>query len=90
MAHKPVLYIVIPCYNEESVLPITSGMFRDKVRQLADAGKSKRREAAFCSSTTAARTRRGRLSRRCPRKTRASKVLRRAATEGTKGRSGQG
>ena len=38
MAHKPVLYIVIPCYNEESVLPITSGMFRDKVRQLADAG----------------------------------------------------
>ena len=39
MAHKPVLYIVIPCYNEESVLPITSGMFRDKVRQLADAGK---------------------------------------------------
>ena len=39
MAHKPVLYIVIPCYNEESVLPITSGMFRDKERQLADAGK---------------------------------------------------
>lgn len=39
MTNKPVLYIVIPCYNEESVLPITSGMFRDKVRQLADAGK---------------------------------------------------
>ena len=22
---KPILYIVIPCYNEEEVLPITSG-----------------------------------------------------------------
>ena len=36
MAHKPVLYIVITCYKEESILPITSGLFRDKVRQLAD------------------------------------------------------
>lgn len=24
---KPVLFIVIPCYNEEKVLPITSTMF---------------------------------------------------------------
>ena len=31
---KPVLYIVIPCYNEEKVLPITSGMFLDKLQQL--------------------------------------------------------
>lgn len=27
----PVLYIVIPCYNEETVLPITSGMFLEKL-----------------------------------------------------------
>ena len=29
----PILYLVIPCYNEEQVLPITSGMFREKLRQ---------------------------------------------------------
>ena len=36
---KPVLYIVIPCYNEEAVLPMTSGMFLDKINQLAGEGK---------------------------------------------------
>ncbi len=35
----PVLYIVIPCYNEEPVLPVTSVMFRDKLRSLTEAGK---------------------------------------------------
>lgn len=30
----PRLYIVIPCYNEEAVLPITSGMFLEKLREL--------------------------------------------------------
>ena len=30
----PVLYIVIPCYNEEKVLPITSGMFFEKLTDL--------------------------------------------------------
>lgn len=30
----PILYIIIPCYNEEKVLPITSGMFLDKIREL--------------------------------------------------------
>ena len=39
MMKKPVLYIVIPCYNEEAVLPLTSGMFLNKINQLADAGK---------------------------------------------------
>lgn len=34
MKEKPVLYIVIPCYNEEKVLPITSGMFEEKVKEL--------------------------------------------------------
>lgn len=31
---KPVLYIVIPCYNEEKVLPITCTMFLDKINEL--------------------------------------------------------
>ena len=30
----PVLYIVVPCYNEEQVLPITSEMFLKKLREL--------------------------------------------------------
>ena len=34
-----VLYIVIPCYNEEKVLPITAPMFLEKVNVLASAGK---------------------------------------------------
>lgn len=36
---QPVLYIVIPCYNEEKVLPITSGMFLEKLQQLIRAEK---------------------------------------------------
>ena len=35
----PVLYIVIPCYNEEEVLPTTSGMFLKKIQDLAAEGK---------------------------------------------------
>ncbi len=35
----PVLYIVIPCYNEEEVLPITAPMFLAKLSELAVAGK---------------------------------------------------
>ena len=35
----PRLYIVIPCYNEEAVLPITAPMFLDKVKSLAIEGK---------------------------------------------------
>lgn len=34
----PILWIVIPCYNEQEVLPITAPMFLDKIRQLAQAG----------------------------------------------------
>lgn len=36
---KPSLYIVIPCYNEESVLPITAPMFLQKIEQLTEQGK---------------------------------------------------
>ena len=35
----PVLYIVIPCYNEQEVLPITAPQFLEKLRQLTAAGK---------------------------------------------------
>ena len=35
----PVLYIVIPCYNEQEVLPITAPQFLAKLRQLTEAGK---------------------------------------------------
>ena len=36
---NPILYIIIPCYNEESVLPITSTMFLDKINELVNLGK---------------------------------------------------
>ena len=39
MEKKAVLYIVIPCYNEEKVLPITSEMFLEKIHVLVRAGK---------------------------------------------------
>ena len=35
----PILYIVIPCYNEQAVLPVTAPQFLDKLNQLAAAGK---------------------------------------------------
>lgn len=30
----PILYLVIPCYNEQEVLPVTSKMFLGKIQQL--------------------------------------------------------
>lgn len=36
---KPILYIVVPCYNEEKVLPMTCKLFLDKIRSLTDKGK---------------------------------------------------
>ncbi len=35
----PVLNIVIPCYNEEKVLPITAPLFLQKINQLVSEGK---------------------------------------------------
>ena len=35
---KPILWIVIPCYNEEQVLPITAPMFLEKINSLASQG----------------------------------------------------
>jgi len=31
---KPILYLIIPCYNEEEVLPITSRMFLNEINYL--------------------------------------------------------
>ena len=36
---EPILYIVIPCYNEQEVLPITAPMFLQKLADLTAAGK---------------------------------------------------
>ena len=36
---KPVLYIIVPCYNEEAVLPITCTLFLDKITELVGKGK---------------------------------------------------
>ena len=35
---KPILWIVIPCYNEEAVLPITAPLFLQKINDLAARG----------------------------------------------------
>ena len=34
----PVLYIVVPCYNEQTVLPITAPLFLKKLESLAEKG----------------------------------------------------
>ncbi len=39
MKDAAILYLVVPCYNEEEVLPITSGLFLDKLKQLIGQGK---------------------------------------------------
>lgn len=36
---RTVLYMVIPCYNEEAVLPQTSGMFLNELTDLVNKGK---------------------------------------------------
>ena len=39
MQARPILWIVIPCYNEEQVLPMTAPMFLNKIKGLIGAGK---------------------------------------------------
>ncbi len=39
MKTAPVLYIVVPCYNEQEVLPLTAPMFLNKITQLSGEGK---------------------------------------------------
>lgn len=55
---KPVLWIVIPCYNEEQVLPITAPMFLEKIHSLTAQGLVS--DKVGCSlSTMAPATKRG-------------------------------
>ena len=35
----PLLWIVIPCYNEEEVLPITAPLFLDQINKMIASGK---------------------------------------------------
>ena len=39
MEKLPVLYIIVPCYNEEQVLPVTAGVFLEKLQSLFSKGK---------------------------------------------------
>lgn len=34
--NSPKLFVVIPCYNEEEVLPITSGLFKQEIQRLIE------------------------------------------------------
>jgi len=36
---NPILWIVIPCYNEENVLPITSPLFLQQLKKMVNEGK---------------------------------------------------
>lgn len=36
---RPILYLIIPCYNEQEVLPITAPQFLEKIISLVSAGK---------------------------------------------------
>ena len=42
MEARPILWVIIPCYNEEKVLPMTAPVFTQKLTQLADSGKISR------------------------------------------------
>lgn len=54
---KPLLWIVIPCYNEEQVLPITAPLFLQKIKDLAAAGKvSERSRVCFVNDGSRDRT----------------------------------
>ena len=54
---KPILWIVVPCYNEEEVLPITAPMFLEEIETLTDAGKiSDRSRVLFVNDGSKDRT----------------------------------
>lgn len=63
MKSLPILYIVVPCYNEEEALPLSAPVFRKKLGDLIDAGRHRARKAASSSWTTARKTPRGSIIR---------------------------
>ena len=42
-APKPLLWIIVPCYNEQEVLPVTAPLFREELEQMISAGKVSRK-----------------------------------------------
>ena len=38
MENAPIIYFVVPCYNEEEVLPLTAGILGKKLVTLINAG----------------------------------------------------
>ncbi|MBQ6398560.1 MAG: glycosyltransferase family 2 protein [Clostridia bacterium] len=57
MSARPVLWMVIPCYNEEQVLPLTAPLFVKKLSDLAAAGKiSENSRVLFVNDGSADRT----------------------------------
>ena len=57
MSAKPILWIVVPCYNEEQVLPITAPMFLAKLQDLAGRGQiSENSRILFVNDGSADRT----------------------------------
>ena len=57
MQARPILWMIIPCYNEEEVLPITAPIFLNKLCALRDAGKiSDRSRVLFVNDCSRDRT----------------------------------
>ena len=57
MSAKPILWIVIPCYNEEQVLPLTAPLFLQKLRDLSGRGQiSENSRILFVNDGSADRT----------------------------------
>ena len=42
-APKPLLWIIVPCYNEQEVLPMTAPLFREELEKMISAGKVSRK-----------------------------------------------
>ena len=40
---KPLLWIIVPCYNEQEVLPVTAPLFREELEKMVSAGKVSRK-----------------------------------------------
>lgn len=46
--NKPILYIVIPCYNEEEILEQSLDILSDKIRRLVEEGKADQDSRVVC------------------------------------------
>ena len=54
---KPLLWIVIPCYNEQDVLPLTAPMFLKQIQKMVEHGKiSEKSKILFVNDGSTDRT----------------------------------